>query len=220
MRVRSTAAIGRTRGAAAGSAGPGARLLRAGQAVGRHAPFGRDLTQQADQLRALGLGERGAEASLVHGHYLLGLPQRVPAAVGQVERVRAPVGRVTPPLDQPALFELVHQEDHARGVEAHQLSERLLRRALVGSEPHEQAGLALFEAEGREKLAERTCGEEAQLDQEPAQAGSVVSGWPGGRIAGHGAEDYHRNKCLRSEIIIVIYGSGSRHPMAAAREEA
>ena len=35
--------------------------------------------------------------------------------------------------------------------EAHQLSDRP-RRALVGSEPHEQA-LALFEAEGREKLA-------------------------------------------------------------------
>jgi hypothetical protein len=25
---------------------------------------------------------------------------------------------------------------------------------------------------------------------------------------------------LRDEIIIVVYGSGSRHPMAAAREEA
>ena len=115
--------------------------------------------------------------------------------------MRAPVGRVPPPLDQPALFELVHQEHHARGVQAQQVPQGLLRRPFAGGQPEQHPGLALFQAERREQLTERARGEEAQLDQEQAEPAALVFVRPGRRIAGHSGEDYHRNKYLRSEII-------------------
>jgi hypothetical protein len=61
----------------------------------------------------------------------LNLAERVPALLGQVQGVGAPVSGVPPTFDQAALFELVDQEDHPGGVEPDELAEGLLRQPFV-----------------------------------------------------------------------------------------
>jgi hypothetical protein len=147
-------------------AGAAVQHRRAWQALRYQALLVGDAPQQGCELPALRPGQRGAELSLMIAHHLPDLLQHVPAQVGQVQRVRAPVGRIAPALDQAALLEFVDHEHHAGGVQPQQLPYRLLRLALVGREPVEHPGVALFEAKRCEQLTEAAGEVEAELDKD------------------------------------------------------
>src|SRR6516225_5402096 len=102
------------------------RAVQAGQAGLGDALLLGQPAQQGRQLPALRSGERGADLAGVPGTGLLRLAELGPALIGQVEGVGTPVGGIAPALDQPALFQLVDQEDHAGGVEPHELPDGLL----------------------------------------------------------------------------------------------
>jgi len=116
--------------------------------------LGGQTAQQAGQLDALGRRQRGADLVLMAVAGSLNLTERVPALLGQVQRVGASVGGVSLAFDQAALFEFVDQEDHPGGVEPDELAESLLRQPLIGSQPDEHSGVTRFQAERREPFAE------------------------------------------------------------------
>jgi len=84
--------------------------------------LGGQTAQQAGQLDALGRRQRGADLVLMAVAGSLNLTERVPALLGQVQRVGASVGGVSLAFDQAALFEFVDQEDHPGGVEPDELA--------------------------------------------------------------------------------------------------
>jgi len=162
-----------------GGPGPGGSVAPDGLVHTWHALRGQallvgDAAEQAQQLAALGVGQRGAELLLVSADHLLGPAEHVPALIGQVQGMRTPVRGITPALDKPALLELVHQENHARGVQPEQLAESLLRLALVSREPGEHPGVTLLKAEGLEQLPEHASRVVPQLDKEQAEAPVIV----------------------------------------------
>ena len=128
--------------------------------------LGGQTAQQAGQLDALGRRQRGADLVLMAVAGSLNLTERVPALLGQVQRVGAAVGGVAPAFDQAALLEFVDQEDHPGRVEPDELAERLLGEPLVGGQPGEHPGVAGLEAERGELFAEPPGQVESELDQQ------------------------------------------------------
>jgi hypothetical protein len=135
--------------------------------------FGGQTAQQAGQLDALSPGQRGADLVLVAAARSLYLAERVPALLGQVQGVGAPVSGVPPTFDQAALFELVDQEDHPGGVEPDELTEGLLRQTFVSGQPDEHPGVARLQAERRQPFAELP----GQVRSELHQQEGVVPGF-------------------------------------------
>jgi len=133
--------------------------------------LGGQTAQQAGQLDALGRRQRGADLVLMAVAGSLYLAERVPAFLGQVQRVGAAVGGVAPAFDQAALFELVDQEDHPGGVEPDELADGLLGQPLVGGQPEQHPGVPRLEAERGEPLAELPGHVEPKLDQ---QVGKIL----------------------------------------------
>jgi hypothetical protein len=135
--------------------------------------LGGQTAQQAGQLDALGRRQRGADLVLMAVAGSLYLAERVPAFLGQVQRVGAAVGGVAPAFDQAALFELVDQEDHPGGVEPDELAEGLLRQSLVGGQPDEHSGVTRFQAERRESFAEFPGQVRSELHQQEGEVPGV-----------------------------------------------
>ena len=103
------------------------------------------------------------------------LAERVPAFLGQVQRVGASVGGVSLAFDQAALFEFVDQEDHPGGVEPDELAESLLRQPLICSQPDEHSGVTRFQAERREPFAELPGQVRPELHQQEGEVLGVLA---------------------------------------------
>ena len=125
--------------------------------------------EQGDELRTLVLGEPRGELRLVLLGHRPDPVHRGQALIGEVERVRAPVGGVAPALDQAELFQLVHQEDHPGRVHPDHLGDGLLGPALVRGQPDEHPGVTLLQAQRGQPLAEPPRPVQPQLDEQEGQ---------------------------------------------------
>jgi len=109
--------------------------------------------EQDQELGALGRVECGAQRFLHADGDPEGLVEHAATARGEGERVSAAVGGVRAPLHQPEVLEIVHEGDHAVGVEVEQLADGPLGLALADRKSPEQAEVVRFDARQREPSA-------------------------------------------------------------------
>lgn len=106
-----------------------------------------DAAQQSLELGPVGLIERGENFVLDRiGLDLGGCEQRA-SAIGQMDRVRAAVGRVWSALDQSPFFQFIDEPDHGVAVNMQKVGEFLLAAPVGGGEMVEDPEVCGVESE-------------------------------------------------------------------------
>ena len=113
------------------------------------------------------------------------LSQRIAPLLGQVQRIRATVGRAIPSLDEPALLELVEQRHEAAREHAEFFAERLLAEAVSLSEDPQNAHVRRFQVQRGQTLREPHGGVGSYLRQKESQLTCRLQGRVRGAQTGH-----------------------------------
>ncbi|HSY23726.1 MAG TPA: hypothetical protein VK841_16475 [Polyangiaceae bacterium] len=122
-----------------------------------------DPGQHGPQKVPLLLRERRANRVVVCTRHAADLHHRPRAFLGQVNRVDAPVLGVIPPLDEPALLELVEERDEPARHHPQQESERLLADPGVAGDRAQRSSVRGDEIELLEARRKQCGGSRADL---------------------------------------------------------
>ena len=91
---------------------------------------------------------------------------RVASLIREMQGVAAPVGRISPPFNHSAFFELVNQHDEATGQNAQMFRQRLLADAAGRVHDAQDAGMRGRQIEDAQALGELRCGMGANLSEQ------------------------------------------------------
>lgn len=136
--------------------------------AGRESGVVGEALQELDEVWPVGFVDTGEELCFLLVGGALGAGEKVVCGGGEVEGVRATIGRVAATLDEPPAFEVVDETDHHIAVDAHDVGELLLGLPLVPREMHEQPEMARPHAQRRQAVGELLRATGPQLRQQEA----------------------------------------------------